>query len=60
MTLQQQISASLAFTDTSNLNQTNAEIIRVEWALNPLWMVVAQPEETGRFGVDFFYKKSFR
>jgi translocation and assembly module TamB len=60
MTLQQQISSDITFTYITNLNQTNAQIIRVEWALNPEWLAVATREETGRFGVDFFYRRSFR
>jgi translocation and assembly module TamB len=60
LTLQQQISSDITFTYITNLNQTNSQIVRVEWALNPEWLAVATREETGRFGVDFFYRRSFR
>ncbi len=60
MTLQQQISPTVTFTYITNLNQPNSLILRVEWAFDPQWLVVAQREETGRLGLDFFYKKSFR
>lgn len=60
LTLQQQISSNLTFTYITNVTQTNSQIIRVEWALNPQWSAIATREETGRFGVDFFYKRSFR
>ncbi len=60
LTLQQQISSNITFTYVTNLNQTNSQIIRVEWAFSPQWSAVATREENGRFGVDFFYKRSFR
>jgi translocation and assembly module TamB len=60
LTLQQQITSNLTFTYVTNLNQTNSQIVRIEWAFSPQWIAVATREETGRFGVDFFYKKSFR
>ena len=60
LTLQQQISSNLTFTYITNLNKTNSQIIRVEWAFNPQWLAVASREEDGRFGVDFFYRRSFR
>jgi translocation and assembly module TamB len=34
--------------------------VRVEWALNPQWSLIATREENGLFGVDFFYKRRFR
>jgi translocation and assembly module TamB len=60
LTLQQQVAPNITFTYITNLTQTNAEIVRVEWALNPTWSAIATREETGRFGVDFFYKKKLR
>jgi translocation and assembly module TamB len=60
LTLQQQITSNVTFTYITNLNQANSQIIRLEWALNEQWAAVATREETGRFGVDFFYKKTFR
>lgn len=60
LTLQQQITNNVTFTYITNLTQANAQIIRVEWALNEQWSAIATREENGRFGVDFFYKKKFR
>jgi hypothetical protein len=53
LTLQQQVAPNITFTYITYLMQTNAEIVRVEWALNPTWPAVATREETGRFGVDY-------
>src|SRR5262249_32298562 len=60
LTLQQRISGNLTFTYTTDLSQTNKEIVRVEWAMNPRFSAVATRDENGYFGVDFFYKKQFR
>ncbi len=60
LTLQQQITSNLTFTYITNVTQTNSQIVRVEWAVNPQWSAIATREETGRFGIDVFYKKSFR
>lgn len=60
LTLQQQVTSNLTFTYITNLTQANSQIIRVEWALSDQWSAIATREETGRFGVDFFYKKKFR
>ncbi len=57
LTLQQQVAPNITFTYITNLTQTNAEIVRVEWAIDPKWSAIAQREETGRVGLDFFYKK---
>jgi translocation and assembly module TamB len=60
VTLQQQITSNITFTYITNVTQTNSEIVRIEWAVTPTWSAIATREETGRFGVDLFYKKSFR
>ena len=60
LTLQQQIASNVTFTYITNLAQANSQIIRVEWAVNEQWSAIATREETGRFGVDFFYKRKFR
>jgi translocation and assembly module TamB len=60
LTLQQQVTSNVTFTYITNLTQANAQIIRVEWAMNDQWSAIATREENGRFGVDFFYKKKFR
>ena len=60
LTLQQQVASNLTFTYVTNLSNTNSQIIRIEWALNPQWSAIATRDENGRFGIDFFYKKQFR
>ena len=60
LTLQQQVSTNVTFTYITDVSQANSQIIRVEWAVNPQWSAVATRDQTGRFGVDFFYKKQFR
>ena len=60
LTLQQQVAANVTFTYITDLTQSNSQIVRVEWSLNPQWSAVATRDENGRFGVDFFYKKQFR
>jgi translocation and assembly module TamB len=60
LTLQQQISGNIMFTYVEDLSQSNSEIIKVEFALNPRWSAVAMRDENGQFGVDFYYKKRFR
>jgi translocation and assembly module TamB len=60
LTLQQQVAPNITFTYVTNLNQTNDQIIRVEWAIDPKWSAVAQRDETGLVGLDFFFKKKIR
>ncbi|MCC6586298.1 MAG: translocation/assembly module TamB domain-containing protein [Bryobacterales bacterium] len=60
LTLQQQITSRITFTYITNLAQTNAQIVRMEWAFDDNWSAIATREENGRFGVDFFFKKKFR
>ena len=60
LTLEQQISKDITLTYVQNIAQANQQIVRFEWNLNRNWSVVAVREENGVFGVDFFYKKTFR
>ena len=60
MTLQQQISRDLTFTYIQDVTQSNSQIIRVEWAVNPRWSAIAARDRNGQFDVDLFYKKRFR
>jgi translocation and assembly module TamB len=59
LTLQQQISRDLTFTYISDITQTNPQIIRIEWAIDPRWSAIAQRDVNGQFDLDFFYKKRF-
>ncbi|HLJ15485.1 MAG TPA: translocation/assembly module TamB domain-containing protein [Bryobacteraceae bacterium] len=60
LTLQQQVTPYITFTYTQDLTQSNAQIIRIEWAFSPRFSAVATRDVNGIFGVDFFYKKRFR
>ena len=60
LSLQQQVANTITFTYTQDLSQSNSELIRVEWAVNPRFSAVATRDENGIFGVDFFYKRQFR
>jgi translocation and assembly module TamB len=60
ITLQQQISGNIVFTYTTDLTQTNSQILRVEWAVSPRVSAIATRDENGLFGVDFYIKRQFR
>ncbi len=60
LTIEQQVSRDITLTYVTNLAQANQQIIRLEWAINRTWSVVAVREENGVFGVDFFFKKRVR
>ena len=60
LTLQQQITSGLTFTYITNLASSDPQIVRVEWAVNPQWSLIATRDDNGLFGVDFFYKRRFR
>jgi translocation and assembly module TamB len=60
LTLQQQVTPDVTFTYITNVAQANPQVVSVEWAVNKQWSVVAQREENGLVGLDFFYKKRFK
>ena len=41
-------------------DQSNPQVVRVEWAFSKQWSAVALREENGLFGLDIFYKRRFR
>jgi translocation and assembly module TamB len=59
MTLQQQISKDITFTYIQDVTQSNPQVIRVEWAIDPRWSAIAQRDRNGMFNVNFYYKKRF-
>jgi translocation and assembly module TamB len=59
MTLQQQITREVTFTYIQDVTQSNPQIIRMEWAINPQWSAIAQRDLNGAFDLDFFWKKRF-
>ena len=60
LTLQQQITRDLTFTYIQDVTQSNPQIIRVEWAIDPQFSAIAQRDLNGIFDLDFFYKKRFK
>ena len=59
LTVQQQITPDLTFTYMQDVEQSNPQIIKVEWTIGPEWSAVAQRDYTGFFYLDFYYKKRF-
>ena len=60
MTLQQQVTQSVTFTYITDLTNSNEQVVRVEWAMNPRWSAVATRDENGIFSIDFYYKRRIR
>ena len=60
VTLQQQVASNITFTYISALQDPNAQIIRIEWAISPQWSAIANRDENGIVSVNFTYKKQFR
>jgi translocation and assembly module TamB len=60
LTLEQQVTPDITFTYITNVTRSNPQVVRIEWALNRIWSVVAVRDESGIFGVDFYYKKSLK
>ena len=60
LTIEQQVSPEVTFTYITNITNSNPQVVRIEWALNRTWSVVALREENGLFGIDFLYKKRFK
>ena len=50
----------VTFTYVTNLTNANPQIVSVEWAVSKQWSVVAQREENGLVGLDFYLKKQFK
>jgi len=59
LTLEQQITRSLTFTYIQDVTQSNPQIVRIEWAIDPTWSAIAQRQVNGQLGLDLFYKKRF-
>ena len=59
LTLEQQVTNDITFTYIADLNNSNPEVLRVEWSFAKQWSVVALREDNGLFGIDFFYKRRF-
>lgn len=60
LTIEQQVTPDVTFTYVTNLTNANPQIVSVEWAVSKQWSVVAQREENGLVGLDFYLKKQFK
>jgi len=60
LTLEQRVGNDITFTYTYNLASAQEQIIRVQWAINRQWSLVAVRDQNGLFGVDFLYRKRYR
>ncbi|MBZ5575815.1 MAG: translocation/assembly module TamB domain-containing protein [Acidobacteriia bacterium] len=60
LTLEQQVTPEITFTYITNVTSANPQVVSVEWSVSKQWSVVAQREENGLLGLDFFFKKRFK
>ncbi len=60
LTIEQQVTPNVTFTYVTNLTTANPQIVSVEWSVSKQWSVVAQREENGLVGLDFYLKKRFK
>jgi translocation and assembly module TamB len=60
VTIQQQVTPDVTLTYIANVTQANPQVVSVEWAASKQWSVVAQREENGLIGLDFFFKRRFK
>lgn len=60
LTFEQQVNPNITFTYITNLSTSNPEIVRVEWAVNRQWSVIALRDENGLLGINFQFRKRFR
>jgi translocation and assembly module TamB len=59
LTLEQQVTPDVTFTYITDVTSSNPQVVRVEWAVNRQWSIVALREDNGVLGLDFFFKKRF-
>jgi translocation and assembly module TamB len=59
MTLQQQVTRDITFTYIEDVTDSNPQVIRAEWAINPHYSAVAERDVNGEISVNLFYKKRF-
>jgi translocation and assembly module TamB len=59
LTLQQQVTRAITFTYIEDVTDSNPQVIRAEWAINPHYSAVAERDVNGEISVNFFYKKRF-
>jgi translocation and assembly module TamB len=59
LTLQQQVTRDITFTYIQDVTDSNPQVIRAEWAINPRYSAVAQRDVNGEVTVNLFYKRRF-
>jgi translocation and assembly module TamB len=57
--LQQQVTRTITFTYIEDVTDSNPQIIRAEWAINPRYSAVAERDVNGEVTVNMFYKRRF-
>jgi translocation and assembly module TamB len=60
LTIEQQVTPAVTFTYVTNLTNANPQVVSVEWSVSRQWSVVAQREENGLIGLDFYLKRRFK
>ncbi len=60
LTIEQQVTPDITFTYITNVANANPQVVSVEWSVSKRFSVMAQREENGLFGLDFFYKRQFK
>ena len=60
LTLEQQASKDITFTYIQDVTQSNPQVIRIAWHVDPTWSAVLARDVNGEAGLDLFYKKRFR
>jgi translocation and assembly module TamB len=60
LTLQQQITNNITFTYITQVNNANAETIRVQVTFTPRWSASALRDENGIFSINVIYKRQVR
>jgi translocation and assembly module TamB len=60
LTLEQQVARDVTLTYITSLNNTQQQIVQVEWAVSPRVSLLAVRDQNGLFGIDLRWKKRFR
>ncbi|HUP03015.1 MAG TPA: translocation/assembly module TamB domain-containing protein [Bryobacteraceae bacterium] len=60
VTLEQQVTPAITLTYITVINNSNPQVISVEWDFGKQWSVTALREENGVFGIDFFVKRRLK
>jgi translocation and assembly module TamB len=56
VTLQQKVANNITFTYITDVSQTNAQIVRIEWAFTPKFSAIGMRDYNGNVSVEFFYR----